>query len=192
LQDAFMTEITRVPLQPIRQGTLFKLWLGVAAVLLCAAGLAWASMPAGTEVEVEEIVAGSGPSPTPEDVIFVRYTGKLPDGTVFDQSRDLDLPVQGILPAGMPMLLGQMLPGFQEGLTQMRKGGKYELFIPAEKAYGAMPPPQSQIPPDSPLIFEIELIDVMSQDEADRRVQIIQQMMQQQDPQAAPGAPPAP
>ena len=54
------------------------------------------------------MVAGKGESPKAEDVVFVRYTGKLEDGTVFDKSQDTQLPVQGILPEGTPLPLAQI------------------------------------------------------------------------------------
>ena len=64
-----MTEITRVPLQPIKKGSLTKLWLGVLLAVLVAAGLAWAAMPRGLDVEM--VTAGSGDSPQLGDVVFV-------------------------------------------------------------------------------------------------------------------------
>ncbi|WP_369795372.1 FKBP-type peptidyl-prolyl cis-trans isomerase, partial [Erythrobacter sp. HI0019] len=78
-----MTEITRVPLQPIKKGSLTKLWLGVLLAVLVAAGLAWAAMPRG--LDVETVTAGSGDSPQLGDVVFVNYVGTLADGTEFDR-----------------------------------------------------------------------------------------------------------
>jgi FKBP-type peptidyl-prolyl cis-trans isomerase FkpA len=180
-----MVEPTRVPLQPIKKGSLAKVWAGVILVVLVAAAFAWLNAPHG--VKVTELVAGSGPHPTKEDVAFVDYVGKLPSGTVFDQSHPLNLPVPGMLPEGTPLPLGQMMPGFTEGLVQMQKGGKYELFIPAEKAYGAHPPEGSPIPPNSDLTFEITLHDFIPQAEFEQRVQMLQRMMQAQQGKGAPG-----
>lgn len=185
-----MAEVTRVPLQPIRKGSLTKLWIGLAVVLVAALALAWWAMP--RSVALEEVTAGTGGSPGENDVAFIHYVGKLPDGTVFDQSQDMPLPVEGIFPEGTPMPLeeGATIPGFREGLLQMQKGGKYELTIPADQAYGASPPPGSPIPANSDLVFEVELVDFMSRQDFERRVQAIQQMMQmQQGAQGAPGAP---
>jgi FKBP-type peptidyl-prolyl cis-trans isomerase FkpA len=183
-----MVEPTRVPLQPIRKGSLVKLWLGILVIVAVAALAAWSSAPKG--VKVTEIVAGSGPHPTKEDVVFLDYVGKLPNGTVFDQSNPVNLPVQGILPEGTPMPMTGTIKGFAEGMQRMQAGGKYELFIPADKAYGDAPPPGSPIPPDSDLTFEITVHAIMPQAEAEQRFQVLQQMMQQS--QAAPGAPAAP
>ena len=198
-----MTEITRVPLQPIAKGSLIKLWLGVIAAVLLGAGIAWASVPAG--VEVDTITEGAGPTPGPSDVDFIKYVGKLADGTEFDRSQQLPFPTNGIIPDGMPMQVSGVVPGFAEGLQQMQKGGKYTLRIPADKGYGATPPPGAPIPPNADLVFEVEMIDFMSEEDAQRRFQVLQQMMQGQqgqggapqgpgggapgDPQAAPAAP---
>lgn len=184
-----MTEITRVPLQPIARGSIPKLWLGVLAAVLLAGGLAWAALPRGVDVDV--VAEGTGPSPSNTDVIFVRYTGKLDDGTVFDQSRDVQLPIQGLLPEGSPLPLGRMIPGFAEGAVRMKKGGKYRLFIPADKAYGAEGQRDQQgnqvIPPNSDLTFQVELVDFMTEADFQRRLQTLQQAMQMQQGQGGEG-----
>ena len=194
-----MTEITRVPIQPIAKGSLAKLWLGVVAAIALGAGLAWAAMPKGVDVDV--VTEGTGASPAKDDVIFVRYTGKLADGTVFDQSQDVNLPIPGLLPQGTPLPLSRMIPGFAEGAVKMKKGGKYTLFIPADKGYGAEGQTDQQgnqvIPPNSDLTFEVELIDFMTEADFQRRIQTLQQAMQMQQMQGAqPGGegppPPAP
>ena len=189
-----MTEITRVPLQPIAKGSLVKLWLGIAAVILIAAGIAWAAVPQG--VDVETLAEGSGGNPGPEDVVFVHYTGKLADGTVFDESQPIPLPMEGLFPEGFPMPLGDMVEGFREGAMQMQKGGRYELTIPASKAYGAegRQDPQTgeyRIPPNADLIFEVEVVDFMSRADFERRVQALRQIMQMEQ-QGAEGGPPQP
>lgn len=188
-----MTEITRVPLQPIAKGSLTKLWLGVLVAVLLGAGLAWAAAPKG--LSVDTITAGTGDSPKLGDVVFVKYVGKLKDGTEFDRSQPLPIP-PGLLPDGNPLLLeeGAIIDGFIQGLTQMQKGGKYTLTIPAEQAYGAEPPPGSPIPPNSDLVFDVEVVDFMSRDDFQQRAAAIQQMMQAQQGQAqgAEGAAPPP
>ncbi len=182
-----MTEITRVPLQPIAKGSLTKLWLGVAAAIALGAGLAWAAMPAGVDVEV--LTEGSGEGPKMGDVVFVNYVGMLADGTEFDRSQPLPIP-PGLFPEGNPLLLeeGALVAGFVEGLQQMQKGGKYRLEIPAAQAYGAEPPQGSNIPPNSDLVFEVEVVDFMSREDFQRRAAALEQMMQAQQG-AQPGAP---
>ena len=194
-----MTEITRVPLRPIAKGSLAKLWIGVIVAVALAGLLAWSLAPKGVEVTVLE--AGSGPSPSAGDVIFVNYTGKLEDGTVFDQSQPLPLPpqAQGLFPEGNPLPLDNMIPGFVEGATKMQKGGKYQLRIPANMAYGDEEKTNPQtgevvIPANSDLIFDVDMIDFMTRAEFERRVQVITQMMQQQGGMMGPadGAAPPP
>lgn len=187
-----MTEITRVPIQPVAKGSLTKLWIGVILAVLVGAGLAWAAVPRGVGLDTE--VAGTGPTPNQGDVVFLKYKGSLAaDGTVFDESREIPLPIEGIFPEGTPFPIeeGATIPGFFEGLQQMQKGGKYTLFIPADKAYGATPPPGAPIPPNADLIFEIEVIEIMSQQTFERNLGILQQAMQGQMGQQG-GAPAAP
>lgn len=177
-----MTEVTRVPLLPIRKGSLPKLWLGVAALALAGAGLAWAAIPGG--VEVTEITAGAGEFPAADDVVLVNYVGKLENGKVFDQGQRAPLP------------LGQMIPGFAEGLQKMQKGGKYTLEIPSAKGYGAEEkanPATGEvvIPANSNLVFEIELLDFISNEEF-MQMQQMQQMMQMQQQGGGQGQPPMP
>lgn len=191
-----MTEITRVPLQPIAKGSLTKLWLGVLVAILIGAGLAWASVPKG--LEVDTITAGSGPSPLATDVVFVRYTGKLADGTVFDQSQDVPLPIEGIFPEGTPLPLDRMIPGFRDGAQQMQRGGSYVVNIPSDQGYGEEGQSDQAgnevIPPNSDLVFEVELVDFMSQQDFEQRLQTLQQALQAQQGglPMAPGAAPAP
>ncbi|MFA9201802.1 MAG: FKBP-type peptidyl-prolyl cis-trans isomerase [Cypionkella sp.] len=183
-----MTEVTRVPLQPIAKGSLAKLWLGLLAAVVLGAGIAWAAVPAG--VEIETLAEGKGQSPTASDVVFVKYVGKLADGTEFDRSRALPFPTNGLIPEGMPMQLSGVVPGFAEGIQKMQKGGKYRLRIPSKLAYGATPPPGAPIPPNADLVFDVELVDFMSEQEAQQRFEMLQRLMQQQQGQA--GAPAAP
>lgn len=178
-----MAEVTRVPLQPLKKGSLAKLWLGVVVVILLGVALAWFTVPQG--VSVTENTPGVGASPGKTDVVIVNYVGKLDDGTVFDQGQ------------GVPIPLGQgTIPGFGEGLVKMKKGGKYTLRIPAEKAYGAKEQKNPMtgevvIPANADLTFEIDLIDYMTEADFQRRMQIQQMMQMQQQQGGAPGGAPA-
>ena len=190
-----MAEVTRVPVKPTSTGSRVMLFTGIVLALLIAAAFAWYTGP--KVVSIDEIRAGTGESPTASDVVFVHYTGKLADGTVFDQSQPIPLPVQGLLPEGTPLPLENMVPGFREAALQMQRGGKYVVEIPADKAYGAEgrinPQTGEGVPPNADLTFDIELVDFMPMAEVERRFQQLQQMMAQQ--QGAPGeggAPPAP
>ena len=193
-----MAEVTRVPIQPIKKGSLLKLWLALALAVLAAAGVAWATAPVGTTVDV--VKEGVGPNPQIGDVVFVKYKGKLADGEVFDESQPTGVP-PGIFPDGMPFPLeeGATVDGFFKGLQQVKKGGEYVFNIPAEEGYGAEPPPGSPIPANADLTFEIEVVDFMKREDFDRRLATLQQMMAQQQggeggeggsPQDAPQATP--
>ncbi|OTG80215.1 peptidylprolyl isomerase [Acinetobacter sp. ANC 5054] len=94
---------------------------------------------------------GAGKQPQANSVVKVHYTGKLVDGTVFDSSVQRGEPIE--------FLLNQVIPGWTEGLQLMKEGGKATLFIPANLGYGAQGVPGT-IPPNSTLIFDVELIQV--------------------------------
>ncbi len=184
-----MAEVTRVPLQPIASGSLSRLWIGLAVLAVLAALAAWLT-PRPVVVIVDEITAGSGPSPTQEDVAFVTYVGKLDDGTVFDESPEPGWPVPGILPDATPMTLDGVIPGFADALVKMQKGGTYNVRIPAELAYGDNPQPGSKIPPGADLNFEMTLVDFMSREEADTRyTAMLQAMGEMGPPMGAPEVP---
>jgi len=176
-----MAEITRVPLQPVAQGVLTKLWLGVLAVALAAAALVWFSLPPSVEVTV--IKPGTGRVPTPDDLIFIKYVGKLDNGKEFQRSPDKSVfPIPGVLPDGVPLQLTGTIPGFAEGLAKVQQGGKYTLKIPAAKAYGAEEKrnPETgvvEIPANSNLTFDIEVVAIMPRAEVETRAQQAQAMM---------------
>ncbi|WP_051940298.1 FKBP-type peptidyl-prolyl cis-trans isomerase [Stenoxybacter acetivorans] len=96
--------------------------------------------------------AGSGKTPKADDMVTVKYIGRLPDGTVFD-STDKH--------GGQPVsfALNQVIAGWTEGLQLVQEGGAVTLFIPPELGYGERGVPGA-IPPNSPLIFEVELLKV--------------------------------
>jgi FKBP-type peptidyl-prolyl cis-trans isomerase FkpA len=168
-----MTEITRVPLQPIAKGSLTKLWLGIAVVALVGAGAAYATLPAS--VDVDTVTKGTGESPTRDDIALVNYKGMLPDGKVFDEGK------QAVLP------LSEVVPGFTKALEQMQRGGKYKVHIPAKLAYGEKG--AGPIPPNTDLDFDIELLDFKSRAEVEQQQRILQQLQQMQMGGGAAGAP---
>lgn len=175
-----MTEITRVPLQPIAKGALGKMWLGLVLAVGVAGAGAYAMMPPLVSVQTVQAGEGGG-SPTLEDVAFVSLEGKLKDGTVFQPK------AQG------PVALNQMIPGFTKALTQMQKGGKYHVVIPSSLGYGDVA--NGPIPANSDLVFEIELFDFMPRQAFEQRQQMIEQMRaMQQGGKGGPqgGMPPLP
>ena len=95
---------------------------------------------------------GDGPKPTAQDTVTVHYRGWLENETVFDSS------YQRGEPATFP--LGQVVPGWTEGLQHVQEGGMIELVIPAELGYGPQGTPDGVIPPNATLHFLVELIEV--------------------------------
>lgn len=93
---------------------------------------------------------GKGETIKPTDTVKVHYTGKLPDGTVFDSSVERGQPVE--------FKLNQVIAGWTEGLQLVKKGGKIELVIPPELGYGEQG--AGSIPPNSMLYFDVEVLDV--------------------------------
>ena len=155
-----MTEITRVPLQPIGKGSLTKLWLGIAASVALAGGLAWAAMP--PLVAVKTVKAGEGASPTASDVVLINYTGRLTSGKVFDKQENAPIALDGVV------------PGFMQALAQMQKGGSYRVRIPAALAYGDKA--AGEIPANSDILFDVDLIDFRSRAEIEQQQKLMEQL----------------
>lgn len=95
---------------------------------------------------------GEGEAPGPTDTVTVHYRGRLVDGQQFDSSYDHGEPAQ--------FRADQVIPGWTEALQMMKPGAKWELYIPANLAYGQQGTPNGSIPPNATLIFEVELLGV--------------------------------
>jgi peptidylprolyl isomerase len=100
-----------------------------------------------------DLVVGDGPSPQVGQTLSVHYTGTLLNGRKFDSSLDRNAP--------MEFQFGRdpMIKGWDEGLSTMKVGGKRKLIIPPALGYGARGKPPD-IPPNSTLVFEIELLAI--------------------------------
>src|SRR5216684_481002 len=111
-------------------------------------------------LQYKVIKEGTGPIPKPTDTVVTNYRGTLINGTEFDSSYKRGQP------ATFP--LNGVIKGWTEALQLMKVGSKYQLFIPANLAYGEQGRPG--IPPSSALIFEVELMDVKSPQAGDASV----------------------
>ena len=103
------------------------------------------------------ISPGSGPAPTITSRIVITYTGKLSDGTIFDQ-RSTPNNTQPSGPES-PWALGQLIEGWQLGIPLIQKGGHILLVVPSSMAYGCAG--YGIIPGNAILFFDITLVDVL-------------------------------
>lgn len=105
-----------------------------------------------TGLKIEEVVVGTGKMAGPGMQVSVAYTGTLTDGTQFDSS-------VGRQPYAFVLGKQEVIAGWDEGIKGMKVGGKRKLTIPPDMAYGARGYPPV-IPPNSTLLFDVELVDV--------------------------------
>lgn len=110
----------------------------------------YTTIPSGLKYYV--VREGSGKQPTATDNVTVHYTGRLLNGTVFDSSVERGEPLE--------FPLDRVIKGWTEGVQLMKEGEKAVFYIPSELAYGKRGTPGGPIPPNAPLIFEIELIKI--------------------------------
>ena len=107
--------------------------------------------PSAKGVYYIELKKGTGAKAESGKTVALNYTGKFLDGTVFDSS-------EGKQPLSFVLGQKQVIPGFEEGISLMRVGGKAKIIIPSDQAYGENG--SQSIKPYSPLCFEIEIISV--------------------------------
>ena len=107
-------------------------------------------------LQYKVIRPGTGQKPTKSNTVSTHYRGRFIDGKVFDQSYEGDAPVATDEPVSFGVT--QVISGWTEALQLMQVGAKYQLYIPSDLAYG--PQGRPGIPPNSTLVFDIELLNV--------------------------------
>lgn len=144
-----------------KSGDKVNLLLGLAIIVIVVGFGAYWFWPKGKAGEVRtssglryvDHVVGTGASPSPGREVTVHYTGTLENGTKFDSSVDRGQPFTFTIGTG------SVIRGWDEGVMTMKVGGKRRLIIPPDLGYGAAGAPPA-IPPNSTLIFDVELLDV--------------------------------
>jgi peptidylprolyl isomerase len=142
---------------------VFLLLIAAISIPACSQKEAKTAPEKGTEVQAPagatktasglsylDVVKGTGAAPVSGKNVTVHYTGWLESGKKFDSSVDRGQPFSFRIGAG------EVIPGWDEGVISMRVGGKRKLIIPAALGYGANQ--MGEIPPNSTLIFEVELL----------------------------------
>jgi peptidylprolyl isomerase len=105
-----------------------------------------------TQLKIEDTQPGTGQEVKSGDTVVIHYNGTLTDGTKFDSSYDRGEPFETQIGTG------QVIKGWDQGVVGMKVGGKRKLTIPPDLGYGAQG--AGPIPPNSTLIFEVELVGI--------------------------------
>jgi FKBP-type peptidyl-prolyl cis-trans isomerase FkpA len=127
-----------------------------------AAQAASQAAPAAPQVQVVDTVVGSGHEAQIGNKVTVNYTGWFYKPLAVKQrGRKFDSSLEaGRTPLDFQLGAGQVIKGWEQGVAGMKVGGKRTLIIPSQLAYGKRGAPGGSIPPDSDLIFDVELLDV--------------------------------
>ena len=107
-------------------------------------------------LQIQDLKVGTGPETKTGFSVAVNYLGTLENGTKFDSSYDRGQSFQFVLGAG------QVIKGWEIGVAGMKVGGKRKLIIPPDLAYGSRNVGNGLIPPNSTLVFEVELLAVQA------------------------------
>lgn len=128
------------------------LTLGAQAGVPTTAAAETKEVKTASGIVITTLKAGTGDSPKSKDTVKVHYRGTLADGKEFDSSYKRGQPTS--------FPLNRVIPCWTEGVQTMKVGGKVKLACPSNLAYGPRGIPGT-IPPDSPLVFEVELLEIV-------------------------------
>ena len=118
---------------------------------------------APSELEIKDLEPGAGEGARFRSAVLVHYTGWVFDGCKADRKgEEFDSSVGKPVPLSVMVGVGRVIQGWDEGLIGMKEGGKRLLVIPAHKAYGDRSP-TPKIPPNSALVFEVQLVKIIAQ-----------------------------
>ncbi len=124
--------------------------MGVSKFGFTLRGMSTSEQP---QLKVDKYEEGSGAPAQTGKMVRVHYTGMLENGQKFDSSRDRGEPIE------FPLGVGYVIPGWDQGIAQLRVGDKARLTVPASLGYGEAGVP-GVIPGGATLIFDVELVDV--------------------------------
>ena len=142
----FAVSLALAPLAALAQSALIK---GEMFLKQNAKAQGVRTLPSGLQIKM--LAEGNGKQPRATDTVVVHYRGRLINGNEFDSSFKRGEPAT--------FRLNQVIKGWTEGIQLIKEGGKAELYIPSNLAYGSQGS-GAQIGPDEALIFEVELISV--------------------------------
>ena len=154
-----MSSVTAVPLQPLKKGSIAKLWIGILAVVLLGIGLAWIGTAkqqiteAANGVRYRVVETGEGPTVTPADLVGLEFEIRKADGTVLDSTQRSGQP--------LPASVDSPFPGLRDVILQMQEGGVYQVWAPAQVALGQALPPGAPVANDEVLEFRLRVGSIL-------------------------------
>ena len=154
-----MSSVTAVPLQPLKKGSVAKLWIGLLVVVLLGIGLAWIGTAKQQVTEIANgvryrvVETGEGPTATPADLVGLEFEIRKADGTVLDSTARSGQP--------LPVSVDSPFPGLHDVILQMREGGVYQVWAPAQVALGQALPPGAPVANDEILEFRLRVGSIL-------------------------------